>query len=80
MNKELNEILKTMSIYEKQELIRDLTEEINCNYSQMLSHLKNIDGHVFGMIHNSESNNLNELTMIQLDRIKNLSKQSKNYD
>ena len=41
--------------------------------------LKNIDDYVFGMIVNSEHNNLNELTLDQLDRIKNLSKQVDNF-
>lgn len=79
MRKEVQDIVSTMNIYEKQELVKVLTEEITLNYNFMLSHLNNIDGYVFGMIANSENNNLNELTMKQLSSIKELSKQVKDF-
>ena len=67
-------MVATMNTYEKQELLKELTNELCTNHNHMLSNLENIDGYVFGMINNSEHNKLNELTMRQLDNIKKLSK------
>lgn len=76
----LKEDISKLSVYGKQELIVDLTSEIHNNYNEMLCHLENIDGHVFGMQNNSEQNNLNDLTLTQLDRIKKLSSQVSKYN
>ena len=76
MKKELEDIIKTMNIYEKQDLIKELTEEIYHNHNKMVNDLDNIDGYVFGIINNAEHNKLNELTLKQLDSIKSIINQS----
>ena len=64
----------SLDIYEKQELTRMLIEDIQRGYNIMFSNLENIDVYVYGMIKNSEANNLNDLTMRQLKSIEKLSK------
>jgi hypothetical protein len=77
MKREVEKMILSMNTYEKQELMQFLMEEILENHNDMLSNLNNIEGHVFGMVNNSEHNNLNELTLTQLGRIEKLSKVGK---
>jgi uncharacterized protein YlxP (DUF503 family) len=76
MKRELEQILKTLNTYEKQELVISLLTEIQMNHNIMVNNLNNIDGYIFGMITNAENNKLNELTLKQLDSIKNILDQS----
>jgi len=73
MTRGIIDFVETLNAYEKQELVKFLTDEIFNNHNLMDNNLNNIDGHIFGMINNAESNSLNELTMTQLGRIKKLS-------
>lgn len=73
MREKTREFLKTLTDWEKQEVILHLTEEVFYKQNRLLNSLKNVEEQVFGMLHNKEANKLNDLTVMQLERLKKYS-------
>ena len=72
MRKEVSDILDSMTVYEKFELISTLIEEQKCVYGELENVRHRADQYCQGMILAKDSHGLNSLVVDQLEAIKSL--------